>query len=194
MCPGGKAVDAGAKRAAAKRLFLLGNAVVPDAARHAFLHLLRVCASKQKELGHVSPVVLSRTIDVEWPACGSVQKHTLHALPHPPAPHMRAPLPITLIAEKYKPGQGYKCKNTLKPLKGTSKRPYWATPRAHMVGAAQIITERTASDLPTQVRHEKHTPDAARQCPVAPEFVEFLMGYPAGWTSILTETNRKGQK
>ena len=43
-------------------------------------------------------------------------------------------------------------------------------------------TERTSRDLPTQVRHEAGTPDRERACPVAPEFLEWLMGYPRGWT------------
>jgi hypothetical protein len=91
---------------------------------------------------------------------------------------VRAPLPITLVAGKYKqPAKGYKGKNSLEPLKGSRTKPYWATPRAHMTGAAQIMTERTSHDLPTQVRHERDTPDAERHCLVAPEFVEFLMVY-----------------
>jgi DNA (cytosine-5)-methyltransferase 1 len=189
VCPGGKAVDQNLKKATAKRLFLLGNAVVPDAARHAFLHLLRVSTSNQTEQG--SPVALSRRNNVEWPSCGCVKNSALYCVPHPSAPHMRSPLPITLIAERYKPSKGYKGKNSLEPLRGVVNRPYWATPRAHMTGAAQIMTERTSHDLPTQVRHEKDTPDAERKCQVAPEFVEFLMGYPKGWTKLSTKQDKK---
>ena len=54
-----------------------------------------------------STVVLSRGKAVKWPAYGSVEQITLYAMLTPPAPHMRAPLPITLNADEYKPVKGY---------------------------------------------------------------------------------------
>ena len=57
-------------------------------------------------------------------------------------------------------------------MAGYGTRPEWATPCPYW----------TSRDLPTQVRHEAGTPDRERACPVAPEFLEWLMGYPRGWT------------
>ena len=54
-----------------------------------------------------STVVLSKGKAVKWPAYGSVEQITLYAMLTPPAPHMRAPLPITLNADEYKPVKGY---------------------------------------------------------------------------------------
>ena len=73
-----------------------------------------------------SIVVLSRGKAVKWPAYGSVEQNTLYAMPTPPAPHMRAPLPITLNADEYKPVEGYKGKNILEPLKGSISKSYWS--------------------------------------------------------------------
>jgi len=49
-------------------------------------------------------------------------------------------------------------------------------------GAANVLTQRTVRDLPCQVRFERSTPDELRGGSVNPEFVEWLMGYPRGWT------------
>ena len=175
---GSKAQQGAARRtsAAARRAFLLGNAVVPDAARHAFLHLLR--PSPNGKAGAKLPLSEVKL----WPDSGMVQGAALLTLPSPAAPHRRAPLPITLVPEKHARPQGYIPKNKLSPLRGPTTRPYWATPRAGLTGASQVLTERTSRDLPTQVRHEAGTPDRERACPVAPEFLEWLMGYPRGWT------------
>ena len=186
MCPGGLVKSGNPQQeartrrqeasAAARRAFLLGNAVVPDAARHAFLHLLRLSPAAKPRAKRQLPEVKA------WPDSGMVQGAMLLTLPSPAAPHRRAPLPITLVPEKHVRPPGYMPKNRLSPLRGATTRPYWATPRAGLTGASQVLTERTSRDLPTQVRHEAGTPDRERACPVAPEFLEWLMGYPRGWT------------
>lgn len=63
----------------------------------------------------------------------------------------------------------------------------WATPRAGMHGAARTLTLRCMRDLPTQVRfanttpaHQKRFSESSIVC--NPEWVEWLMGFPQGWT------------
>lgn len=55
------------------------------------------------------------------------------------------------------------------------------TPR-HESHASNILTERTVRDLATTIRYERQTPDEVRSGVLAPEFVEWLMGYPVGWS------------
>lgn len=66
----------------------------------------------------------------------------------------------------------------------TAKRTvsHWATPRASSYGPSNFITERSKRDLATQVRFEQDT-TGDRKASVSGEFIEFLMGFPIGWTS-----------
>jgi hypothetical protein len=57
----------------------------------------------------------------------------------------------------------------------------WSTPR-HSSHTSNVITTRTCRDLPTQVRFERKTPDHLRRGVLNPEFVEWMMGYPKGYT------------
>lgn len=59
----------------------------------------------------------------------------------------------------------------------------WATPRRSCTGAGNFLTERLSHDLPTQIRFEIGTNDKIRSGKVSPEFVEYLMGFPIGWTA-----------
>ena len=86
-------------------------------------------------------------------------------------------------AKRHKPPRGHEGRNTLPALRTKTRLGYWATPRASLVTAAQVMTQRTAHDLQTQIRNEIDTPDEERACAVNPEFVEWLMGYPRGWTA-----------
>jgi hypothetical protein len=51
------------------------------------------------------------------------------------------------------------------------------------------MTQRTSHDLQTQVRNELNTLHEERACAVSPEFVEWLMGYPRGWTAAAAAVN-----
>lgn len=91
-------------------------------------------------------------------------------------------LNIRLIAEQKYSSAAWK---QAFPMHKSIKR--WATPRASMHGAARTLTLRCMRDLPTQVRFADTTPacqkrfsDAGLVC--NPEWVEWLMGFPLGWT------------
>ena len=181
ICPGGIMPAKGKSnaRSARKRASLLGNAVVPDCARYAFLHLM--AASKLR-----APISGGRTIlpklPSTWPTCGMVRGNKLYDGAAPIPLKLRPPLPIILDGRLHKTPKGHKAQITLRPLRRRTRKDFWATPRASMVTAAQIMTSRTSTDLPTQVRNELHTPNVERNCAVSPEFVEWIMGYKKGWT------------
>ena len=125
---------------------------------------------------------ISQKMPSSWPACGLVRGKKLHEIAHPVPLSLRPPLPIILDGRLYAPPKGHQAKIILKPLRRRTKKDFWATPRASMVTAAQIMTARTSTDLPTQVRNELYTPNVERGCPISPEFIEWEMGYPRGWT------------
>jgi hypothetical protein len=58
----------------------------------------------------------------------------------------------------------------------------WATPRASLAAPCNLLTARSMRDLPTQVRFEVNT-TGDRSGRVRIQWLEWLMGYPSGWTS-----------
>ena len=159
------------------RASLLGNAVVPDCARHALLHLWSG-ALRYKPASSLS--VMARK---KWPKHGVVAQGHVFVTSAPAPRSFRSPVGVVLNGDLYALPRGYKGKNTLAALRGETRLDYWATPRAGLTTAAQIMSSRTAHDLPTQVRNAVDTPQAQRSCPVSPEFIEWLMGYKDGWTT-----------
>ena len=174
---------------------LLGNSVVPDAVRYAFLYLLSGAVSVPAKLStpagtRLTPALPKRAGSrprsrEHWPRCG-----TLGAGPggllvaHQPPPRFRKPPGTRLVFDPTlfktsKPPSVLLSSPRLTGPVGSSK---WATPRHGCTGSSNYITERTVRDLPTQVRFEAKTVDRNRGGGVNPEFVEWLMGYPAGWT------------
>lgn len=59
----------------------------------------------------------------------------------------------------------------------------WATPTT-TTSPNNNMTVRSDHVLPTQVRFERRTPDHLRGGTVSPRFVEWLMGFPLGWTGV----------
>jgi site-specific DNA-cytosine methylase len=162
-------------RSARKRAFMLGNGVVPDCARYAFLHLL----SDPSKVGQSKR--LTRNF-IDWPRCGMIESGNVHEIVSPVPRSWREPLPIVLDAKLYKAPKGHQARNLLKPLRKSTVRRYWATPRAHLTSASQVMTRRTSHNLPTQIRNEINTPSNERKCAPSPLFLENMMGYPNNYT------------
>lgn len=145
-----------------KKHRLLGNSVVPDCVRVAFIAL---ALGENGGPPKMQP-------QCRWPRNRVRLDPGLCPVPDKPSPFHKLPL--------LEAGQ-----LVIKPL--------WATPRtkAH---AARVLSQRTMNDLPTQVRFAVDT--NASNCPggsrlgaaVNPEWLEWLMGYPAKWTdTVVTE-------
>lgn len=60
----------------------------------------------------------------------------------------------------------------------------WSTPRHGMTRAGHVLSRRSVQDLPTQLRFERSTPDRLRAGQPHARFVEWLMGYPPNWTDF----------
>lgn len=180
---------------------LLGNSVVPDAVRYAFLYLSGGCNAIPSSLDTPAGLTLSPSVAspaapgkhrrvfyagrIEWPKCGVLLPTDRAPADRPQPIPFRKPPHLTLVFDPSlfkatKPPSGLLSVPRLTEPVTVSR---WATPRHGCISAVNYITERTAHDLPTQVRFEASTRDRDRAGGVNPAFVEWLMGYPKGWTA-----------
>lgn len=177
-----------------ERNALLGNSVIPDLVRWAFLYLWTGSRWKApdvltaKSWPFIRPDV-STAIPVdknEYPtAFGMVSgKDTTATLPAPvgllelPKSRQRIMDPSKFTFEGPR-----SVNNTLEPYTELMPITTWATPRHSNLIPSRVLTRRTILDLPTQVRFAQDTPDALRSGTPNPEFLEWLMGFPRGWTN-----------
>jgi site-specific DNA-cytosine methylase len=182
-----------------KRRGMLGNSVVPDAVRYAFVYLVSRCThvpvtldtpSRWKLVTSYQPYSKQRqrkSDDIQsWPKHGILtvngnienivveltpfRKQHLKKLVFDPSCFKSTQAPSPLMRAD---------------LVTTPKVQYtWSTPRHGNVGMCNYLTERSIRDLDTQIRFERKTPKRLRKGPVNPVFVEYMMGYPPGWTQL----------
>jgi len=181
------------------RLATLGNSLVPDVARAAFLHLMaagkrpiHTLSPKALALEPTDPDIMTRVprtrsniprhgwVDVSEPT-------TIRGLPEPILTFVPPAARLRLIMDPavYTPphGSSTNALRTAERITSATVMPHWATPRHGMLGACHVLSSRSIRDLPTQVRFEQSTPDAVRTGHLRSEFVEWMMGYPQGWTT-----------
>lgn len=194
-----------ASPAARASLALMGNSVVPDAVRYAFLWLLVSCRQKQGPAKRLHTLSMPRharlqpavqvnqqhtkistsSISIKWPRCGLLHAGTMHMVSacHCPPP-LRTPPKLQLVFDPsaFKPARPPSPLMQLPALTSPVLAKRWATPRHGCTHVVNYITARTLRDLPTQVRFERSTPDQLRAGGVNPAFSEWMMGYPIGWT------------
>jgi len=162
------------------RCGMLGNAVVPDCIRAAFLFLVKSTLSGRE----VKPDVETENEEeraFHMPSSG----YTLDKKIYKMTPMFQAMRPNKLLCfdpDAFKTGKAPSTQLTSKRLVEPRMGRFWSTPRHGMVGACNYLTERSVRDLPTQVRFEKNTPDDLREGQISPAFVEWIMGYPKEWT------------
>jgi hypothetical protein len=65
----------------------------------------------------------------------------------------------------------------------------WGTIRTG-IAINLVLTQRSSLDIGTQIRFARDTPNRYRQGRPNPEFYEFLMGYPTGWTRRASRTQK----
>lgn len=163
-----------------------GNMVVPLSLRQAFEEVLKhkrsvYLTAAPLEIRHLRPCD-------PYPRCGIVDRiHGAYEAKWHDIVRTMPYLDIDVHPGHYK---AFKIENMKKnamntlPLLESAKHPLlWSTPRKGMTHTANILTERTSHDLPSQLKFEKHTPDHLRPGIVNPEYVEWMMGYPRNWTS-----------
>jgi len=182
------------KSALHSRLAMLGNSVVPECARAAFITMF-----SGFRLDPTAEVTASaHTLRFEDPSFRDVEKtkkfytwgvalpggdHRRPVLYEADPPEMKRPELDLLVRPKAirLPEKGVV---TAPRLKRPMRLRSWPTPRHGMVAAVNTVTTRTTRDLPTVVRYEAKTPDHLRKGVTNPGFVEWMMGYPRGWTDV----------
>ena len=171
-----------------RRSGLLGNSVVPDAVRAAFLMLWEgldgtsIQETMAKTAWTFKRPVLTAALYKSSDMAGGVLISGMHKIKafKVPKPLERSGIvldPTVFTSPKPpNPAQTVQKITERHPMRG------WATPRKNN-SVANVLTLRTNNDLGTQLRFEASTPDTVRDGYPAPEWVEWLMGFPPGWTS-----------
>lgn len=165
----------------------LGNSVVPDAVRAAFVVLASAFAKTPDSVRTLTSLALVPRVPAT-PArktallSSSTTKYPPwgYATPSGPSytvspPHMAVPaLKLVLDPNAYKGHSTGPVSSELvtSPMMMRS----WSTPRFSST-MCHVLTQRSARDLPTQARFERSTPAHLRKGIINPAFVEWLMGY-----------------
>lgn len=185
---------------------MLGNSVVPDAVRYAFLFLASRCTNTPTTLNTL--VNFSIVPAISFSNTSNNFKHTNSLLPvETKKPkhtwHSNGIVTTTLDILKVVPltpfRQQFRKKLIIDPKAFISETPpsklltsgvlteplirhTWATPRHGAIGMCNYLTMRSCRDLETQIRFERSTPNKLRSGGANPVFIEYLMGYPKDWT------------
>jgi site-specific DNA-cytosine methylase len=183
-----------------RRWHMLGNSVCPDAVRLAFLHLWsggQIQALPDQRIWYL-PMRAYLPPDHYRPA--SMPSNHGYAY-GPRRPRLLAPSPATKTAGIQRvrrtlntlvldPRLYHRQSSSIKQ-RGIITTPRlrkprevfnWATPRAQAHGSSQVLTERAMRDLESQARFATST-SGNRGGRLRIEWVEWLMGYPEGWTA-----------
>lgn len=185
--------DAPALNASIRRWGLLGNGVVPSAARLAFFRLISA--------GHVTHLTESQVSFVDHTACvehrctastTASSTSVVHACTDTTAaptvlssrriqsPPTRSITHILLDPHAMAPPSVPAHNRSTPALTQPVRRRLWATPRHGKTASSRVLTARTAKDLPTQIRFEQDTVD--RSLHANADFGDYMMGLPAGYT------------
>ena len=161
---------------------LLGNAVVPEAAWSAFAYLAN--AFRDPATDPVRRISRLEATPEESRLAGFVRAGDAAWSPAAAFPRRRCSVRgITLVPDAYRSRGPPKSTHRAGSIKAEPVHlTHWATPTRTDAWriSAQHLTDRSAGQLHTQVRFEARTRD--REQPVSAEFVEYLMGFPRGWT------------
>lgn len=180
-----------------RQLELVGNSVVPNAVRAAFTYLLRdvstratvatVTAYARQHREKTQPLQRGEGNNSNWPTHGHFIASTRQLFSDDAGPDVRRRSPyLSLIIDPTK----YSGHVSPTPFKssptvvGSRSVNIWPTPRWSNPRPSCRVTERTMRDLPTLIRFERDTPNDVRKGHFAPDFLEWMMGYPIGWTGL----------
>ena len=182
-----------------RRIRMMGNSVVPDCARAAFLSLFTGCRVPVLKLLQQSSRASGQSLALSPPepagpllkshsrafACVAGRSSDWQRIPEPPGLLPRAKLGLVLDPRGYRPPKNYNSREATSGIVTSARKiSLWSTPRAgNGAYATHVLTERgTRGCLGTQLRFERRTPASQRCGATNPEFAEYLMGFPRGWT------------
>jgi hypothetical protein len=174
------------------RLFLLGNAMVPDCAFVAFMYLYTGALMSASQIIGSTKWLLKKPV----PLLDKPVKCLHHGMigddgcikEIPPIDFTGVPItprqytfdPTVYVSDKPKKITHGNAVPVTQPI----QKPLLNTPRTLSI-PSRYLSMRSINDLPTQIRFEKNTKDRHYDYP-SPEFVEWMMGLPVGWTDYGT--------
>lgn len=171
-----------------ERWALLGNSVIPDVVRWAFLYLYtgsvwsanRVLDAESWTFAAPDP---ERIVSKRRGVAGMVDDMGKNRTILPPEGLLgpTAEMRLTLDPDAYD-AKTKNPKQTQEKLPAVVHKKMWSTPRYKGGYGTRVITDRTSHDLGTQLRFEARTPDHLRDGVPNPDFIEWLMGFERGWT------------
>lgn len=178
-----------------RRMRMLGNGVVPDCVRAAFLSLWTGCTVPVPRLLAAStkgspaltlrvPQSTGQLRDARHKSFASVVNGQLHRIPAPPGLLPPPRLDLVLVPGAFKTDKT-STQDRSSGLITKPKRIYmWSTIRAgNGAYAMNVLTNRGSHDLGSQLRFERRTPASQRGGLTNPEWAEWLQGLPRGWTA-----------
>lgn len=171
-----------------KRLGMLGNSVVPDAVRAAFLMLWTGTtdpgvAFKAGRYVVTPPPITDKAKVTQPMPCGMYDNGKMYTIAPPkipPKPQLSLTLVPTALPFTETPNPAIKTEILTQPFNVT----VWNTPRHGTTAPCRTLTMRSKNDLPTQLRFEKKTPQKLRLGHPSADWVDWLMGYEPGWTTF----------
>jgi len=162
------------------RVALLGNSLVPEAARVAFAYLVTLA----KHIESKGLPENSKPIKDRYPKYGFTIRGRAYEMPR----NYRLNLPMCAKMKIAMDPRRYESKKAFPNVRHRSgmirskvRKDRFATPRFSMTQPANHLTRRTMNDLPTQVRF---LVDRSPKKYMNPNFVDWMMGYPPGWTKV----------
>jgi hypothetical protein len=172
------------------RLSELGNSVVPDLVRLAFMLMFTGLQKAPEELWDATTLELARPLPsgMEIPATGPGR----YAGSYIDGKVEKIRLPFGVVPRKPNYGlvllpDAYVHDGPLKstPIGKPHNLPMFGTPRGGCLGASNVLAKRSRHDLYTSLRFEKSTPDELRPGQPNPQWTEWLMGYNVvDWTEM----------
>lgn len=179
-----RARECGSERVRLARLGALGNAVVPDCVRAAFVLLLQSFVQVQSH-PHLWTAPLAKV--TQWPHWGGADPHTQTVWEDAEVPdHTPQARSWNVVVDprtyRAAPDSIVSTVRSASPVREPLRLTHWATPRHGSVSASHYLSRRTRHDLATQVRFEAHTAKSTRSGQLNPRFAEWLMGFPRDWT------------
>ena len=174
--PEPKRMRAATSRANTLRNAAIGNAICPASAKKAFELMARNLLDETERI----PIFREQADLRPWGVCiGGKEYHTR------PETFTAVNANLLFDPKAYAPPPTYKPREVLKKediLKEPQFKCLWPTPRHASVGTCHFLTHRAMRDLGTVLRFERSTPKEDRAGVVDADWVEWLMGIPAGYT------------
>ena len=175
---------------ATDRLQMLGNSVVPDAVRTAFMYLSGGfrpvdIESAEHSTQEVDEDMLLESIEPEmWPRTGMLSDRGAWVVDRRGLACYEIDLQIVIEGHETRPLKVHRSCTTDIIVGRNVMKKRWATPRySGGTRASLTLTMRASGDLATQLKFERNTPSEQRAWKVPnPEFVEWMMGLPTGVT------------